>query len=47
MDGARSALLPFAAGYRLRATQAHVGGVSCREEIGEGASRSTRMEPRL
>jgi hypothetical protein len=44
---ARGALLPIAAGFRLRATQAHVVEVSCREEVGEGASRRTRMEPRL
>jgi hypothetical protein len=35
MDRQRGALLPLAAGFRLRATQAHLGGVSCRKEVGE------------
>ncbi len=46
MDGARGTLLPIAAGFRLRGTQAHVVGVSFREEVGEGASRRTRVETR-
>src|SRR5215469_17773464 len=44
MDGTRGALLPLAAGSRLSATQARVGGMSWDEEDGECARRSTRMQ---
>jgi hypothetical protein len=45
MDGARGPLVPFVAAFPLRATEARWGAVSCHGEMGEGASRSTRMEP--
>jgi hypothetical protein len=45
MDGARGARLPFVAGFRLRATEARWGAVSCHGEMGEGASRSSQMGP--
>jgi len=36
MDGARGALVPLAAGFRLSAAQARGGAVSCHEKMGEG-----------
>ncbi len=45
MDGARGALVPLAACFRLRGSQARWGAVSCRGQMGEGTRRSTRMEP--
>jgi hypothetical protein len=45
MDGARGAHLPLAKGFRLRGTKPDVDAVSCHGEMGEGASRRTRMEP--
>ncbi len=45
MDSTRGALLPLAKGFRLSATQARGGAVSCHEEMGEGSRRGARMEP--
>jgi len=47
MDRARGALVSLAVGFRLSATQAREGAVSCHEEVGEDASRSTPIEHRL
>ena len=44
MDGRRGALLPIAAGFRLRGSQARWGAVSCRGGMGEGSHRGVRME---
>jgi hypothetical protein len=47
MDSKGSALLPLAAGFRLRGSQARWGALSCRAVIGEGTSRRAQMEPTL
>jgi len=45
MDGAFGALIPVATGFRLEAFKPDMVAVACRGESGEGASRSTRMDP--
>ena len=44
MDSERGALVPLAKGFRLIALKFDVGGVSFREQMGDGARRSMRME---
>ena len=44
MDSAGCALLPLAAGLRLRGIEARWGAVSYRGEMGEGTSRRARVE---
>ena len=45
MDDARGALVPLAAGFRLRASRARWGAVSSRGEADENACNGRRMEP--
>jgi hypothetical protein len=47
MDGARGALLPIAAGFRLKPLNLDAVAVSGRGEVGERASRRSRMGPSL
>ena len=45
MDNSGGAFVPFAAGFRLRGSQARWGAVSCRGQMGEGTRRRARREP--
>jgi hypothetical protein len=45
MDSQGGALMPFAAAFRLRGSQARWGAVSCPRKMGEGIRRQTRIEP--
>jgi hypothetical protein len=46
MDGARGALVPLAAAFRLRGAKASDGCIVMSGEMGEGSSKRSRMEPR-